>query len=55
MDAPRRGAAAEGVWRLVDPKITMASVASLFLGAAAAARAGPLSWWWLALSVLGVF
>jgi 1,4-dihydroxy-2-naphthoate polyprenyltransferase len=46
---------AEGVWRLVDPKITMASVASLFLGAAAAARAGPLSWWWLALSVLGVF
>lgn len=47
--------AAEGVWRLVDPKITMASVASLFLGAAAAARAGPLSWWWLALTVLAVF
>jgi len=56
MDAARRrNPAAEGVWRLVDPKITMASVASLFLGAAAAARTGPLSWWWLALSVLGVF
>jgi 1,4-dihydroxy-2-naphthoate octaprenyltransferase len=55
MDARRRGGSAQGVWRLVDPKITMASVASLFLGAAAAARAGALSWWWLALSVLGVF
>lgn len=56
MDAARlRSSAAEGVWRLVDPKITMASVASLFLGAAGAGRSDPLSWWWLALSVLGVF
>ena len=55
MDARRPGSAAEGVWRLVDPKITMASAASLFLGAAAAGRAGPLAWRWLALSVLGVF
>ena len=44
-----------GVFRLVDPKITLASVASLIVGTAAAARAGPLSWGWLALSVLGVF
>ena len=46
--------AMEGVWRLADPKITTASLASLFLGAAAAAREGPLSWWWLAATVLGI-
>lgn len=46
--------AARGVWRLADPKITLASMASLFVGTAAAARAGPLAWGWLALSVLGI-
>ena len=58
MSAPWRHpgrSAAEGIWRLADPKITLASVASLFLGTAAAARAGSLSWGWLALTVLGVF
>lgn len=49
---PRIG---EGVWRLADPKITLASVASLLVGTAAAAREGPLSWGWLALTVLGIF
>ena len=44
----------EGVWRLADPKITTASLASLFLGAAAAARGGPLSWPWLLATVLGI-
>ena len=30
----RRGSVALGVWRLADPKISLASFASLFLGAA---------------------
>ena len=46
---------AEGVWRLADPKITLASAASMFLGACAAAAVVPLDWGWLALTVLGVF
>jgi 1,4-dihydroxy-2-naphthoate octaprenyltransferase len=50
-----RHASWEGVWRLADPKITMASAASLLLGAAAAASQGPLDWNWLALTVLGIF
>jgi 1,4-dihydroxy-2-naphthoate polyprenyltransferase len=44
-----------GLWRLADPKITLASLASLFLGACFAARDGPLSWGWLALTVAGIF
>jgi 1,4-dihydroxy-2-naphthoate octaprenyltransferase len=44
-----------GVWRLADPKITLASAASLFLGAAAAAADGALAWGWLAATVLGIF
>jgi hypothetical protein len=43
-----------GVWRIADPRITLASVASMTLGAAAAARDGPLSWQWLGLTVLAV-
>jgi 1,4-dihydroxy-2-naphthoate polyprenyltransferase len=46
---------ASGVWRLADPKISLASMASLFLGACAAAAVGPLHWGWLALTVLGIF
>ena len=49
------GAAARGVYRLADPRITLASVASLLLGAAAAAEDGPLSWGWLALTAAGIF
>jgi 1,4-dihydroxy-2-naphthoate octaprenyltransferase len=44
-----------GIWRLADPKITLASVASMLLGAAGAARDGPLAWGWLALTVVGIF
>lgn len=44
-----------GIWRLADPKISLASMASMFLGAAAAARDGPLAPGWLALTVAGVF
>jgi 1,4-dihydroxy-2-naphthoate octaprenyltransferase len=49
-----RGVAA-GIWRLADPKITLASVASMLLGAGAAAHDGALAWGWLALTVIGVF
>jgi 1,4-dihydroxy-2-naphthoate polyprenyltransferase len=44
-----------GFWRLADPKISLASMASLFLGACASAAEGPLHWGWLALTVLGIF
>jgi 1,4-dihydroxy-2-naphthoate octaprenyltransferase len=44
-----------GLWRLADPKISLASFASLVLGACAAAAAGPLDGGWLALTVLAVF
>lgn len=44
-----------GIWRVADPKITLASAASLLLGLAAAARDGPLDWGWLVLTVLGIF
>ena len=44
-----------GIWRLADPKVTLASVASLFLGACAAAHDGPMAWGWLAFTVLGIF
>lgn len=46
---------AAGVWRVADPKITLASVASMIVGATAAGHAGPIAWGWLALTVLGVF
>ena len=45
----------QGLWRLADPKISLASFAAMFLGACAAARDGALSFWWLALTVLGIF
>lgn len=44
-----------GIWRLADPKITLASMASMLLGTAAAWHDGPLAWGWLALTVLGIF
>ena len=44
-----------GLWRLADPKISLASMASLFLGACASAAEGPLHWGWLALTVFGIF
>jgi 1,4-dihydroxy-2-naphthoate octaprenyltransferase len=45
----------QGVWRLADPKITLASAASMFLGTCLAAYDGPLAWGWLALTALGIF
>lgn len=45
----------QGLWRLSDPKISLASFAGMFLGACVAARDGGLSWGWLALTVLGIF
>ena len=45
----------QGLWRLADPQISLASFAAMFLGACAAARDGALSFWWLALTVLGIF
>jgi 1,4-dihydroxy-2-naphthoate polyprenyltransferase len=45
----------EGISRLIDPKITMASMASLFLGTAAAWAAGPIVVEWLLLTVAGIF
>jgi 1,4-dihydroxy-2-naphthoate polyprenyltransferase len=44
-----------GVWRVADPKITLASVASIALGAGVAAHHGQIAWGWLALTLLGVF
>lgn len=45
----------EGIWRVADPKITLASVASMVIGAASAAADGPLSIGWLVLTVVGIF
>ena len=44
-----------GFWRLADPKISLASFASMFLGACLAAGSRPLDWGWLLLTVAGVF
>jgi 1,4-dihydroxy-2-naphthoate octaprenyltransferase len=46
---------AAGVWRVADPKITLASVASMIVGACAAAFDGPIQWGWLAVTVAGIF
>jgi 1,4-dihydroxy-2-naphthoate polyprenyltransferase len=46
---------AAGVWRVADPKITLASVASMLVGAAAAAWQGAMAWGWLVLTVVGIF
>lgn len=48
-------AAWRGVWRIADPKVTLASVSAMVLGACAAAAEGPVAWGWLALTVLGIF
>ena len=44
-----------GLWRLADPKVSLASFASLFLGLAVAGARAPLAWGWLALTVAGIF
>ncbi len=45
----------KGFWRLADPKISLASMASIFLGACAAAADGSLHVGWLIVAVLGIF
>jgi 1,4-dihydroxy-2-naphthoate octaprenyltransferase len=45
----------QGIWALADPKISLASMAALFLGACAAAAAGPVNWAWLAATVAGIY
>jgi 1,4-dihydroxy-2-naphthoate octaprenyltransferase len=45
----------QGIYRLADPKITLASVASMIVGACVAAAHGAVSWPWLAVTVLGIF
>ena len=44
-----------GVWRLADPKISLASFAGLLLAACLAGRDGPVSLLWLTITVLAVF
>lgn len=45
----------QGVYRVADPKITLASVASMALGLSLAAHDGPIRWGALAATVLGIF
>jgi 1,4-dihydroxy-2-naphthoate octaprenyltransferase len=44
-----------GLWRLADPKVSLASFAALALGAAAAAGAGTFHWVWFGLTFVGIF
>jgi len=43
-----------GLGRLADPRLTLASVSSMLLGAAAAAREAPLDFAWLSATVIGI-
>ncbi len=45
----------QGFWRLADPKISLASFASIFLGVCAAAADGSLHLGWLAVTIAGIF
>lgn len=45
----------QGIWRVADPKITLASAASIALGSACAAASGPLAVSWLLITVVGIF
>ncbi|MCI0588724.1 MAG: prenyltransferase [Planctomycetes bacterium] len=44
----------EGLARLADPKVSLASISSMLLGACAAAAEGPIAWGWLGLTVAGI-
>jgi 1,4-dihydroxy-2-naphthoate polyprenyltransferase len=43
-----------GFYRLADPRLTLASLSSMLIGAAAAARAGAIDKAWLAATVAGI-
>jgi 1,4-dihydroxy-2-naphthoate octaprenyltransferase len=45
----------QGFWRLADPKISLASMASILLGTCAAASVGKIDIFWLILTILGIF
>lgn len=45
----------QGLWRLADPKISLTSVASMYLGVAVAATEGPVSWGWLVVAGAAFF
>ncbi len=45
----------QGLWRLADPKISLTSVASMYLGVALAAVEQPLAWGWLAAAGFAFF
>ena len=55
---PGASAARKNVWRVVsrvvEPKLLLASAASMVLGGAAAARDGPMAWGWLGVTIAGV-
>jgi 1,4-dihydroxy-2-naphthoate polyprenyltransferase len=55
LQTTRGSSVAAGVWRVADPKITLASVASMLVGAGAAAWHGTIAWGWLVLAVVGIF
>jgi 1,4-dihydroxy-2-naphthoate octaprenyltransferase len=44
-----------GIWRLADPKISLASMAAMWLGTFAAAADGPIQPLWVVLTVVAVF
>lgn len=44
-----------GIWRLADPKISLASMAAMWLGTFAAAADGPVRPLWVVVTVLAVF
>jgi 1,4-dihydroxy-2-naphthoate octaprenyltransferase len=54
LDVRPRSRIVRGLWRLADPKVSLASIASMALGACAAAAEGPLHLPWLAVTVLGI-
>ncbi|WP_181918321.1 MULTISPECIES: prenyltransferase [unclassified Wenzhouxiangella] len=44
-----------GFWRLADPKISLTSVAAVYLGASVAAADAPFSWLWVIVLLLALF
>lgn len=43
-----------GLWRLSDPKISLASISAMFLGACVASAQGPVNWLWFIPVFLGI-
>ncbi len=45
----------QGFWRLADPKISLTSVAAIYVGLSVAIVDGPVSWPWLIVTLLAFF